>query len=60
MNEFRQIFLDGLWRNNPGLTALLGICPLLAVSNTLIKGLGLGIATMLVLLATSTLVWFFT
>ena len=56
MNEFRQIFLDGLWRNNPGLTALLGICPLLAVSNTLIKGLGLGIATMLVLLATSTLV----
>jgi electron transport complex protein RnfE len=56
MNDFRQIFLDGLWRNNPGLTALLGICPLLAVSNTLIKGLGLGIATMLVLLATSTLV----
>jgi electron transport complex protein RnfE len=56
MNEFRQIFLDGLWRNNPGLTQMLGICPLLAVSNTLINGLSLGIATSLVLIATSALV----
>ena len=56
MNEFRQIFLDGLWRNNPGLTQMLGICPLLAISNTLINGLSLGIATTLVLIATSALV----
>lgn len=56
MNEFRQIFLDGLWRNNPGLTQLLGICPLLAISNTLVNGLSLGIATSLVLIATSALV----
>lgn len=56
MHDYRQIFLDGLWRDNPGLTQLLGICPLLAVSNTLINGLGLGLATMLVLVVSSTLV----
>lgn len=41
--------LNGLWRNNPGLVQFLGLCPLLAVSNTLINGLGLGLATLLVL-----------
>ncbi len=40
---------DGLWSNNQALVALLGLCPLLAVSNTLINGLGLGLATTLVL-----------
>jgi electron transport complex protein RnfE len=48
--EYKAITLDGLWRNNQALVALLGLCPLLAVTNTLINGLGLGIATTLVLL----------
>ncbi len=39
----------GLWRDNPGLVQLLGLCPLLAVTSTLVNGLGLGIATLLVL-----------
>jgi len=43
------IWLDGLWTNNPGLVQLLGLCPLLAVSNTAINGLALGLATTLVL-----------
>jgi electron transport complex protein RnfE len=46
---YRRIVLDGLWHNNQALVALLGLCPLLAVSNTLINGLGLGLATTLVL-----------
>ena len=46
---YRRIVSDGLWHNNQALVALLGLCPLLAVSNTLINGLGLGLATTLVL-----------
>ena len=30
--NYRQIFMDGLWRQNTGLVVLLGLCPLLAVS----------------------------
>ncbi len=48
--NYRKIISDGLWHNNQALIALLGLCPLLAVTNTLINGLGLGIATTLVLL----------
>lgn len=49
MSLYKQILTDGLWRNNPGLIQFLGICPLLAVSNSLINGLGLGLATLAVL-----------
>ena len=48
--------LAGLWTNNPGLVQFLGLCPLLAVSNTVINGLGLGIATLAVLIASNMLV----
>jgi len=54
--NFRQIIKSGLWYENPGLVQLLGLCPLLAVSNTLINGLGLGIATIMVICATNVLV----
>jgi electron transport complex protein RnfE len=49
-NNFKQILLDGAWRQNTGLVVLLGLCPLLAVTNTVINGLGLGLATMLTLM----------
>lgn len=50
MNDgYGRLVLDGLWHNNQAMVALLGLCPLLAVSNTLINGLGLGLATTLVL-----------
>ncbi len=52
----RDLLLDGLWRENPGIIKLLGLCPLLAVSNTSINGLGLGLATMLTLLVSNTVV----
>jgi len=44
-----DILYQGLWKNNPGLVQLLGLCPLLAVSNTFINALGMGLATTLVL-----------
>jgi len=53
---YAQIVKDGLWHANPGLVQLLGLCPLLAVSNTLINGLGLGLATLFTLVISSTLV----
>ncbi len=52
-NGFNKIIRDGLWDNNPGLVQLLGLCPLLAVTGTLINGLGLGIATTLVMVASN-------
>lgn len=49
-------FKSGLWRENPGLVQLLGLCPLLAVTATFVNGLGLGIATLAVLVASNALV----
>lgn len=47
--KLSEITADGLWHNNPGLVQLLGLCPLLGVSSSVVNALGLGIATMLVL-----------
>ena len=47
---------NGLWRDNPGLVQLLGLCPLLAVTTTFVNGLGLGVATLLVLAMSNALV----
>ena len=46
----------GLWRENPGLVQMLGLCPLLAVTTTFVNGLGLGIATLMVLTCSNILV----
>ena len=46
----------GLWRDNPGLVQLLGLCPLLAVTTTFVNGLGLGVATLVVLAMSNALV----
>jgi len=47
--SYKKIIVDGLWTNNAGLVQLLGLCPLLAVTNNAINGLGLGLATLLTL-----------
>ncbi len=41
----------GLWKHNPALVQLLGLCPLLAVSNSAVTALGLGLVTLLVFTA---------
>ena len=51
-----QKLKTGLWDENPGLVQLLGLCPLLAVTTTAANGLGLGVATLLVMTASNALV----
>jgi electron transport complex protein RnfE len=48
-----EVLRTGLWTNNAGLVQLLGLCPLLAVSTSFVNGLGLGLATTLVLVASN-------
>ena len=54
--SFARKLRTGLWDENPGLVALLGLCPLLAVTTTFKNGLGLGIATIFVLTLSNALV----
>ena len=49
MADYRKITLDGLWHNNPALVQLLGLCPLLAVTGSVVNAIGLGLASTLVL-----------
>jgi len=53
---YTHIIKEGLWLNNPGTVQLLGLCPLLAVTTTVINGLGLGLATTLTLVASNVIV----
>ncbi|NAZ68554.1 electron transport complex subunit E [Vibrio toranzoniae] len=53
MNEHKTLIKNGMWANNPALVQLLGLCPLLAVSSTVTNALGLGIATLLVLVGSN-------
>lgn len=56
---WKNLFTQGLWTNNSTLVQLLGLCPLLAVSNNVTNALGLGLATLLVLTVTNTIVSLF-
>lgn len=53
MTDYRDLTLQGIWKNNPALVQLLGLCPLLAVTATFINGFGLGLATTLVLIGSN-------
>ncbi|MDX9874516.1 MAG: electron transport complex subunit E [Spongiibacteraceae bacterium] len=48
--NYRELTFNGLWKNNPALVQLLGLCPLLAVTTNVVNALGLGAATLFVLL----------
>jgi Na+-translocating ferredoxin:NAD+ oxidoreductase subunit E len=47
--QFKEIFHNGLWKQNTGVVQLLGMCPLLAVSNSAVNAISLGLATTLVM-----------
>lgn len=49
-------FLKGLWAENPIFVSVLGMCPALAVTNSAINGLAMGLATTFVLIGSSMLV----
>ncbi|MCS5587140.1 MAG: electron transport complex subunit E [Porticoccaceae bacterium] len=53
---FSEVSKSGLWTNNPALVQLLGLCPLLAVTGTVVNALGLGLATMMVLVGSNIMV----
>ncbi len=54
--SLRELAGNGLWHNNPALVQLLGLCPLLAISNTTVNALGLGLATILTVATSNTIV----
>ncbi|MGC9385810.1 MAG: electron transport complex subunit E [Hydrogenovibrio sp.] len=56
ISDYRKLAQNGLWNNNQALVALLGLCPLLAVTNNTVNGIGLGLATMAVLVVSNVLV----
>ena len=47
--DYKELSLNGLWKNNPAIVQLLGLCPLLAVTGSVINAIGMGLATMVVL-----------
>lgn len=54
--NYAALTREGLWNNNPALVQVLGLCPLMAVTNTAISGLALGLATLMVLVVTNGLI----
>lgn len=55
-NPSADEFIKGLWRDNPVFVQVLGMCPVLAVSNTAVNALAMGLATAFVLLMSNILV----
>jgi electron transport complex protein RnfE len=56
MTTKSEISRNGLWANNVALVQLLGLCPLLAVTSTVVNGIGLGLATLITLVLSNTIV----
>ena len=54
--SIREEFVKGLWNENPVFRQLLGLCPTLAVTNAVINGFAMGIATTFVLIFSSLVV----
>ncbi len=53
MSVYKDIVENGLWKQNPGVVQLLGLCPTLAVTTTAVNGLSLGFVTALVMAASN-------
>ncbi len=53
MSQFKDITENGIWKQNPGVVQLLGLCPTLAVTTTVVNGVSLGLATAVVMAASS-------
>ncbi len=52
----RDEFLKGVWRENPVFVQVLGMCPVLAVTNSAENGIAMGLATTFVMFMSNTLV----
>ena len=51
--SYRELSLNGLWKNNPAIVQLLGLCPLLAVTASVVNAIGLAAATAAVLVCSN-------
>lgn len=49
LQEYKDIFHNGVWKQNTGVVQLLGMCPILAVSSSVVNGVSLGLATAVVM-----------
>ena len=49
IQQYKEILHNGMWKQNAGVVQLLGLCPLLAVSNSVVNGVSLGLATAFVM-----------
>ncbi|MCX2982964.1 electron transport complex subunit E [Halieaceae bacterium IMCC14734] len=54
--SYKELSINGLWKNNPAIVQLLGLCPLLAVTGSVVNAIGLGLATTMVLICSNTAV----
>lgn len=54
--NYGRIFRDGIWDNNVSLGQILALCPLMAVTTSATNGLGMGIATIAVLILTNAMI----
>lgn len=53
MSVYKDIIENGLWKQNPGVVQLLGLCPTLAVTSTVVNGFSLGLLTAVVMAASN-------
>ena len=51
MAVYREIIENGIWKQNPGVVQLLGLCPTLAMTTSVVNGFSLGLATAFVMAA---------
>ncbi len=56
MNNTTEIFVNGLWRDNPVFRQILGLCITLAITNRVVNGVTMGVAVFFVLVASSFIV----
>ena len=56
MKRYLDLINDGLLRQNPVFVQVLALCPLLAVTTSAINGIGMGVATTVVMVGTSTVI----
>ena len=51
-----QVFMEGVWKNNPTFVQVLGMCPSLAVTSSVMNAIGMSVATIFVLVCSSALI----
>lgn len=56
MNSKKDIFLNGIWKENPVLVSLLGLCSVLAISTSIENALGMGIAFSFVMIMSNVII----